>query len=154
MSAQPRMSAAAFRKGPGRPLERTVHIDILRWLRANVSTVVFHPRNDTSDHRGIIGGSRDKAIGVTGGVSDLIGIVETGPMTGRLFAVEVKRPGVVKSEIKPEQLRFGRMIEERGGLFVLATSVEEVEAWARRAGIVRPRGWVAPWVVQREEFAL
>ncbi len=152
-SAQPRMSAAAYRKSPGRPRERAGHTAILRWVRANVSSVVFHARNE-SPGRGRIGGARDKALGVTAGVSDLIGLVEAGPLAGRLFAIEVKRPGVVASEIKLEQIQFGRQVQERGGLFVLATSVEEVEGWAHAAGIVRPRGWVAPWATDPQWGAL
>lgn len=154
MSAQPRISVAAYRRGPGRPRERSVHVEILRWLRANVSALVIHPRNDVADKRGAIGGSRDKALGVEGGASDLIGVVEAGPLAGHFFAVEVKRPGVVPSEIKDSQLRFGRMVEERGGLFLLATSVDEVAAWARSAGIVRPTGWRAPWAAERGLFDL
>lgn len=153
VNAQPRLTAAAFRKGVGRPLERAVQVKILRWLRANVGDVVFHPHNAGLAYDAA-GGSRQRAEGVTAGVSDLIGIVETGPLAGRFFAVEVKRPGATASEIRSEQLRFGRMVEERGGLFVLATSVEEVEAWARRTGIVRPCGWRAPWVAEPERHAL
>ena len=135
------LSRAALAK-PTRPLERTVHIAILKWLRAEVSACVWHARNE--GHRAGLGHVHDAALGSMAGASDLMGVVEYG-RPGVFFAVEVKRPGFKASEVRPAQVAFGHAVMDRGGLFCIAGSVEEVKAWAVSNGIVRPRGWAAPW---------
>ena len=152
MSAQPRMTAAAFRKGAGRPLERTVQVPLMTWIRDNVSTCSWHTRNESKRHD--VGRIRDAQEGVLAGVADIVGIIEYGPRAGRLFAIEVKRPGSTCSDVSAAQNAFARMVLDRGGLWTWVTDAEQGKAWARQVGIVRPRGWVGPWVVEREDFAL
>lgn len=53
------------------------------------------------------------------GSADILGI---GP-GGRLVAVECKAP---EGRVRPEQAAFGRMIHERGGIYILARSVEDL----------------------------
>lgn len=143
--APARMSVAAYRKGPGRPKERTVHVPLLTWVREHVASLVWHARNE-SPGRGEVGGAQDKALGVLAGVADIVGVIEYGPHAERLFGIEAKRPGSTWSDVTTEQRRFGRMLVERGGLWTWVTSVEAGQAWCRTVGIVRPRGWRAPWV--------
>ncbi len=144
------LSRAALAK-VARPLERTVHIAILKWLRAEVSSCVWHTRNE--GHRAGLGHIHDAALGSMAGASDLMGVVEYG-RPGVFFAVEVKRPGWVPSEVRPAQWAFLDAVRNRGGLGVVAGSVEEVEAWAQSNGIMRPRGWAIEMPVSLEPFDL
>ena len=54
------------------------------------------------------------------GISDLIGLL---PRSGRLLAIEVKRPGKGPTE---DQQRFIDNVNRSGGLAFVATSVEDV----------------------------
>ncbi len=148
------ISRAALAKAT-RPKERAVHIAILKWLRANVSSCVWHARNEGA--RAGLGHIHDAALGSLAGASDLMGVVEYG-RPGVFFAVEVKRPGWVPSEVDPKRLAnqraFGRMVTERGGLFTFAGSVDEVAMWAVSNGIVRSAGWVPPVGRTVEEFGI
>lgn len=60
-------------------------------------------------------------FGLCPGSSDLVGMMPG----GRFLAIEVKRPGEKQTE---EQLTFERVVRECGGLYILATSVEEAVA--------------------------
>jgi len=74
-------------------------------------------------------GTRVMRQGVKGG-ADIIGIL---PTTGRMLAVECKRPlgprgGKGGSEQTDDQRWFQQEIEARGGLYVLARGIEDLEA--------------------------
>jgi len=55
------------------------------------------------------------------GSSDILGIIAP---HGRMLCIECK---VGSDKQRPEQLRFQTMIEERGGLYILARSLEDVK---------------------------
>lgn len=152
MTAQPRMTAAAFRAGPGRARETAVHVPALVWVRQHVSAMAFHVENERK--RNPAQAAQAKRLGLMAGVHDIIGPVEYGPMFGRWFGIEIKREGSTESDVTDDQRRFGRMLTERGGLWMWADDVEDVKAWAHRQGIVKPAGWRAPWAIDREEFGL
>lgn len=152
MSAQPRLTAATYRKTVGRPLERTVQVPLVTWIRDNVSACSWHTRNESLRHD--LGRIRDADEGVLKGVADLVGIIEYGPRAGCMFAIEVKRPGSTESDVTKEQRRFGRLVVERGGVWTWVDNAEAAKAWCQQQGIVRPRGWAAPWVREPERHAI
>lgn len=72
------------------------------------------------------------------GASDVQGILKhsvlglEGTRTiGRFIAIEVKRPGEEQTE---EQKRWQAMVESQGGLYILATSVDDVSAALKAEG--------------------
>ena len=62
------------------------------------------------------------------GISDILGLL---PPSGRLLAVECKRPGGKPS---PQQLAFLEQVRAAGGLAVVVHSLHELEAALREAG--------------------
>ena len=67
------------------------------------------------------------------GVSDLLGCLPG----GRMLAIECKRPGGKPS---PEQIRFIKDIQDRGGLGMIADNVEVVKTALRDAGVEPVQG--------------
>lgn len=65
------------------------------------------------------------------GASDIQGVIkhQAETTTGRFLAVEVKRPGEKQNQ---EQVKWQAMVESMGGLYILATDVEDVRnrLWA------------------------
>lgn len=59
------------------------------------------------------------------GCSDILGITRGG--TGRLLAIEAK----ATSGLSAQQQRFKERIEENGGLYIVARSVDDLEARRR-----------------------
>ncbi len=64
----------------------------------------------------------------TEGTADHIGVIKG----GRFLAIESKAPDGVQSD---DQRVVQRAIEERGGLYILARSVEDVRVALRAAGV-------------------
>lgn len=64
------------------------------------------------------------------GQSDLQGIIDG----GRFLAIEVKRPGEKQTE---DQIAWGSMVNKRGGLYIVATSVDDAINQLRLHGVVR-----------------
>lgn len=88
-------------------LELGLERDLVLW-RNNVGV---------ADQRG-----RRVAYGVGGpGGADLIGIFR-----GRFVACEIKTP---TGRHSPEQQRFARLVEDRGGTYVTLRSVEDARLW-------------------------
>lgn len=151
MTAQPRMTAAQLRKTIGRPDEDATSTPSLPWFRENVSSLVFHVPNEAKrSYREV---QKQKARGLMGGIADWLFVVEAGPLAGHLGGIEWKRAGSSASSVLPSQTRFGRMLIERGGLWVWVSSHNQLVAWCQEQGIIRPRGWVAPWAVEPVEYA-
>lgn len=67
------------------------------------------------------------------GVSDLLGCLPN----GRIIAIECKRPG---GRPTPEQVRFIRDIQSRGGLAMIADNAETVKNALADAGIEPAQG--------------
>ena len=67
------------------------------------------------------------------GVSDLLGCLPN----GRMLAIECKRPGCRPT---PEQERFINDIQSRGGLALIADSVQVVKDALADAGVVPLQG--------------
>ncbi len=63
----------------------------------------------------------------TPGAADIQGILDA----GRFLAIEVKRPDEIQTD---EQLAWEAMVNRRGGLYILAHSVEEVRYHLRANG--------------------
>ncbi len=145
------MSAAAYRAATV-PLERVEQVAFHGWCRQHVSAVCFHARNEgrLTDLQRI----RAVAEGMLSGVADEVGIIEFGPLAGRMFGVELKRQDGTASDVTAEEWRFGRMLQERGGIWSWQPGAEAAKAWCYAQGIVRPRGWVAPWVREPERHAI
>ena len=149
MTAQPRMTAAACRAGPGRLREDAVHVPILAGVRANVSAFAYHVPNEAK--RSMREAQRQKARGMMPGFGDVAGLAD---IDGRFFMIEVKRPGATWSDVSDPQRVVARMVQDRGGLWTWCTSLEAAQDWCRQVGIVRPRDWRAPWAVEHEEYSL
>lgn len=152
MSAQPRMSAAQIRKTIGRPSEDSVHVPLFVWMRENLlirPRMIWHTPAETN--RSPRERQKQQARGFQAGIADITFVLIKG---ARFGCIEVKRPGSTESDVEFEQRAFGRSVVESGGLWTWVDSVEAGKAWCRAQGIVRPRGWVAPWVVERQEHAL
>lgn len=62
------------------------------------------------------------------GAADLIGIWRHPDARGQFVAIEVKRAKTKQTE---EQLVFQRLVESRGGVYVVLRSVDEARKWAR-----------------------
>lgn len=56
------------------------------------------------------------------GVADILAVMPDG--TGRMLAIEVKTP---KGKQSPDQVLFQKRLEEAGGVYVLARSVDDVK---------------------------
>lgn len=67
----------------------------------------------------------------TPGAADIQGILRP---AGRFLAIETKAPGKKQSE---EQVKWQRMVEDHGGLYVLAHTLETVDEALAREGIYR-----------------
>jgi hypothetical protein len=65
--------------------------------------------------------------GLGKGSSDLIGMVRP---SGRLVALEVKRPGQTPT---PEQVRFLKLVRSFGGFGAVVTSVQEAQTAVQQA---------------------
>jgi hypothetical protein len=68
------------------------------------------------------------------GVADLLGVI---PGTGRFLSIEVKRPSGKQEE---EQIHFEELIKGANGIYILAHSVEEVEAKFKELKIIDDKG--------------
>jgi hypothetical protein len=99
------------------PLESVIQKQILDYLKLK-QVLCFKHRNV-----GIYKRSTDRYIPLPEeevGISDIIGCL---PKSGRLFAIEVKRPGKAPT---PAQQNFLNKVSASGGLAMWATSLEEV----------------------------
>lgn len=67
-------------------------------------------------------------VGSPGG-ADLIGLFTTESGLARFIAGEVKSP---KDEQSDAQVRFGELIEKRGGSYAVLRSVDDARAWIQR----------------------
>lgn len=69
------------------------------------------------------------------GTADIGGLVtyrrSDGTAFGRSIAIEVKGP---KGKPTPEQLKWGEMLEKRGGIWILAYSTDDVKARLKKEG--------------------
>lgn len=63
------------------------------------------------------------------GISDILGVL---PPSGRLLAVETKRPG---NKPTPEQAAFLDMVQQSGGVAVCVRSIDELERALLDAGV-------------------
>lgn len=64
------------------------------------------------------------------GCSDILGLL---PPSGRLLAIECKRPG---GKATPDQLQFLDLINRSGGLAFIATSVGDISAALAAEGVM------------------
>lgn len=113
------MGKAAKPKAP-KPLEKDIQRAILGFLKAQRGLTVW-PNKSVGVYDAAKGIFR-KPVDVyhRNGVSDILGFFHK---TGRILAIEVKRPG---GKISPDQLSFINEVNEGGGLAFIAYSVEDV----------------------------
>lgn len=112
-----------------RPLEKEVEIRI-RVALATAGVLVMKHHVDNRGQKpcrkcGHKDPERGARTGLGLGVSDLICVV---PPSGRFLGIEVKRPGYVPSEVRPEQTRWLNVVQRFGGVTGIAASVEEAMA--------------------------
>ena len=69
----------------------------------------------------------------TPGTADICGIISAPPNRGRWIAIEAKMEGEKPSE---DQVMWRAMIESRGGIYVLAYSVDDVRLGLHAAGVL------------------
>lgn len=99
-------------------LERDVQRAVMEWLSVKG---IFHWRmNNAGIFDAKTGGYRFHGLK---GVSDILGIMPDG--SGRILAIEVKRPGGKMTEA---QKIFQQRIAELGGIATCVSSVAELEA--------------------------
>lgn len=99
--------------------EKRIQNDILRRFGADPRLRLWRQNTGVARYAAP-GGPRTVRFGLPG-AADLSGILRD----GRRIEIEVKAPTGRQTE---EQQRFGAMIERMGGIYVLARSVEDVEA--------------------------
>lgn len=93
--------------------ERDIQKQILAWLNIHPHVRVWRQNTGATKI-----GSRFLRFGHTG-QADITGILRG----GRRLEIEVKAEG---GRVSPEQAEFGRMVEEFGGLYILAYSLDDV----------------------------
>lgn len=112
------------------PLEREIQAQILQWLalvkipawRSNSGALVA-PATTTTARRFVrFNGAQ--------GCADILGVI---PPSGRMLAVEVKRPGQL---LTAKQRGFLDMVQAAGGLAVCVTSVDELAAVLKVEGVL------------------
>lgn len=96
-----------------KPLERHIQNEIKRFINQSGRAYVW--RQNTGAHRQ---GDRWISYGMKG-QADLSGMLKD----GRRLEVEVKRPGCKQTDC---QKKFQALVEEFGGVYLVAESVEEV----------------------------
>jgi VRR-NUC domain len=101
---------------PEQAIQRTI-LELLRWRG------IFCWKNNTA---GIYVRARNTYIpSHAPGVADILGILDSRfGRSGAFLAVEVKSP---KGKLSPHQEAFLKEINDRGGLAIVARSVEDVE---------------------------
>ena len=109
------------------PTEAQVLRGILDYLAHEPRVLVW--RNNTGAARLPGRGGREQIVrfGVRG-AADILGLVRG---TGRLIALEVKRPG---KGLEPHQRAWGATITAAGGHYACVHSIEEARAEVARAG--------------------
>ncbi len=110
------------------PLEKTIQKNILAALRA--TPWIYAWRNNVGNAR-TLDGKRRYRFGLAGS-ADITGILAP---DGRRLEIEVKRPGL--GQLRPAQVRFGQRILDMGGIYIVATSVEDVFEQLRGYGYPR-----------------
>ena len=117
-----RMSAKQYRKATP---EKTVHMQILNWLRWQYPKAVIH--HSANERKGEAAGKRAKDMGQLAGFPDLIVMHE-----GHAWFFEVKAEG---GRLSTEQKFFASDIERNGFRWACVRSVEDVEdaieEWSR-----------------------
>jgi hypothetical protein len=103
---------------PRRRLETTLAYDVLSYLGRYPGVTVW--RNNTGALRDVNG--RVVKFGCPGS-ADIFAVVEP---HGRFFGIETKSPSGVQS---PIQRNWSKAIERRGGVYILARSIEDVQKW-------------------------
>lgn len=103
-------------KAPRGPKETQIQATILTYLLARGD--VFAWRNNTGAFSPRPG--QFMRYG-TPGSADILGVWAP---TGQLLAIEVKRPG---GKLNPDQEAWSARVRSAGGVYLLATSVEDVE---------------------------
>ena len=69
----------------------------------------------------------------TPGTADICGIISTHPNRGRWLAIECKLEGKKQSE---EQIGWQAMMENRGAIYILAYSLDDVRRGLEKAGVI------------------
>ncbi len=59
------------------------------------------------------------------GCADIIGVIGDGPMRGKFLAIECKS---AKGKMSEHQIKFKEVIESKGGIYILAHSVDDLIA--------------------------
>ncbi len=111
------------------PSELQVHLTVVSYLRhcAAHGAWWFHPAN--GELRDARTAAKLKSMGVKAGTPDLLLLHQ-----GRLFALELKRPG---GRLSPAQIEARTAIEAAGGHWACAWGVDEALTILRTWGLLR-----------------
>lgn len=106
--------------------ESTIQAQVRQAVNRSGKAVVT--RNNTGvlrDERGV-----PVRFGLGLGSPDLVGMLSTGPLAGRVLCLEVKQPG---RKPTTHQLAWARACRKRGGFYAVVHSKEEALAALERA---------------------
>lgn len=111
------------------PLEKDIQKTILDWLKYQSETFVWRQNSGGMYTDSPTGRHGFKTASVDG-ISDIMGVYKGYPL-----AIEVKRPGKKPTE---SQMAFLCQFRDAGGIAIVATSIENVEAAFKNLIIHRP----------------
>tara|TARA_R110000824_G_scaffold264687_1_gene453550 strand:- start:563 stop:985 length:423 start_codon:yes stop_codon:yes gene_type:complete len=111
----------------GTPLEAAEQAALFRWLRRNKVRAFAVPNGGLRPGRA---GFTLKAQGVTKGIPDLL-IIDSPPNRPEFvgIALELKRSRGKLSDIRPEQMEWLTLFEERGWLSAVAFGADAAVDW-------------------------
>ncbi len=114
------------------PLEAAEQAALFRWLRRHNVRAFSVPNGGLRPGRA---GFTLKAQGVTKGIPDLL-IIDRPPLKREFvgIALELKRSNGKLSDIRPEQLEWLALFEERGWLSAVAYGADAAVDWLRSLG--------------------
>lgn len=111
--------------------EELLHRSVIEWLTwQKPNCLWFHPYNGgyrTKAEAGI-----GKALGVLGGVADLVFVLPG----GRVGFIELKAPRPSKPYLSASQKAFYNDVHKLGAWYAVARSIEEVEGTLRAWGVL------------------
>lgn len=110
--------------------EQDIQRAILEWLELQ-GIMAWRQNSGAAVARNADGSKRFIRFCSQAGISDIVGIL---PHSGRIIALEVKRPG---GRVTPEQRRFLEQVGEMGGLAGVVRSVEDADR------LLAASGWVS-----------
>jgi hypothetical protein len=120
----------AFNLTPNEPKESDVLSSCLRYLNG---MKIFVWRSNNMGVTRVRGGKTFHTFNGLRGVADILGVTNDG--TGRILAIECKRPGKMNNQSE-EQKEFEKMINQSNGIYLLVDSWEMLDKKLKEKGII------------------